>query len=402
MSSIFPDSSILIDRGNEIIEPFDCPFEILCALVIVYGESGLEEIFSSPIPIANIEKALAIVKSLGSRGGGLLPSPTDGSALVLSPASSPLSSTLTIDVTRIFRDVKYAQQVQDSIYSEESVENFLSAMLPGNILALSLNASGCRVVQKLLDLAFPDEVLHAIIHPEISSKILSLCMDVNGNHVVQKYIDVVEGKRAGCGFIIDAVVGSGDIIKIASHCYGCRVVQRLMSRCPLEDVSPVLEALCSSPETIAKLSEDVFGNYVMQHAIEHGRTIDRERISLCLASMDILKLGCSKYASNVVEKSIRFHNRPIPNAGESVVVTKLVINSILMSVDPITGEPGILTLMKDKYGNYVVRAVIELSPLEFCLEVSHVKQLIIDNSQMLKKFTFSWHLVERLEKSVPT
>jgi hypothetical protein len=267
------------------------------------------------------------------------------------------------------------------------------------MLTLSLNSSGCRIVQKLLEHATYDFVSR-IVFPELSLKIIALCMDVNGNHVVQKYIDVVSGLRGECKFIIEALVGGelgGVVSKLASHCYGCRVVQRLMSRCLIEDVSLIFESLCSSPENIAKLSEDVFGNYVMQHAIEHGRDIDRERISLCLASMDILKLGCSKYASNVVEKSIRFHNTTSDD-GSGVLVTKLLINSMLIAIDPITGEPGILTLMKDKYGNYVVRAVIELSPAEFAIEVAHVKQLIVENSQMLKKYTFSWHLVERLEK----
>ena len=70
---------------------------------------------------------------------------------------------------------------------------------------------------------------------------------------------------------------------------------------------------------------------------------------------------------------------------------------MLVSVDT-TGEPGILTLMKDRYGNYVVRAVIELIRPEFEDEVHIVRSIIAQNAGVLKKFTFSWHLVERLDK----
>ena len=134
----------------------------------------------------------------------------------------------------------------------------------------------------------------------------------------------------------------------------------------------------------------------MQHAIEFGREIDRERICLCLASLNVVALGCSKFASNVVEKLIRWHNKNL--AGNGVVVTKLLINSMLTGVDPVSRELGILTLMKDRYGNYVVRAVLELSRPEFETEVTIVKSLIIENAHELKKFTFSWHLVERMDK----
>jgi len=173
------------------------------------------------------------------------------------------------------------------------------------------------------------------------------------------------------------------------------VIQRLMTKCDIRDVEFIFDTLCESSETITKLSEDVFGNYVIQQAIEFGRDIDRERIGICFASHpEIVRLGCSKFASNVLEKSIRYHNKKKSGG----CVTRLMLNAILSSIDPITGEPGLLTLMKDRYGNYVVRAMIELTSVEFARETSVVRTVISDNSQLLKKFTFSWHLVERLEK----
>jgi hypothetical protein len=169
-----------------------------------------------------------------------------------------------------------------------------------------------------------------------------------------------------------------------------------MSKCAPAQTEPLLEALCSNPIAIATLAEDVFGNYVMQHAIDYGRHIDRERICFGLASMNVVSLACSKFASNVIEKLIRIHNKPALSSPNGLLATKLMINSTLAPTH--TGDLGIIALMKDRYGNYVVRAIIELTRREFETEVQLVKRLILHNAPQLKKFTFSWHLVERLDK----
>jgi hypothetical protein len=112
--------------------------------------------------------------------------------------------------------------------------------------------------------------------------------------------------------------------------------------------------------------------------------------------MDVVTLSCSKYASNVVEKLIRCHNKPALSSPNGILATKLLIKATLVLT--CIGEMGIITLMKDRYGNYVVRAMIELTNQEFAPEVQFVKRIILQHATQLKKFTFSWHLVERLDK----
>lgn len=48
---------------------------------------------------------------------------------------------------------------------------------------------------------------------------------------------------------------------------------------------------------------DQYGNYVIQHVIEHGISEDRERIVKCLRG-DVLKYAQHKFASNVIEKCL--------------------------------------------------------------------------------------------------
>jgi pumilio RNA-binding family len=366
------------DGSEEMIE---CPLNLLCALVIVKQISSLMDLdamLNALITADEIDKAFSLLRFASG-----LSKPV---ALCQSPKHR-------IDTPRILRDSKYAVQVQELVGGGSvSCAEFLP-WLQGNVLSLALNPMGCRVVQKFIEVCSQDECM-ALVHPELSGRVIECALDVNGNHVIQKIIDKLASRD--CAFIVDSLVGPDLAVRrMAPHCYGCRVIQRLISRCDTAVVEPVLEALCADPDLVSCLSEDVFGNYVMQHAIEFGRDIDRERISLCLASLDVVNLGCSKFASNVIEKIIRWHNK---NLGGNVVVTKLLINAMLTSVDPCSGELGILTLMKDRYGNYVVRAIVELTRNEFGTEVSLVKNLIVHNSHELKKYTFSWHLVERMDK----
>ena len=370
MEYLSNNGRILVEMPDGSRDLMDCPFNLICGLVITKGISSicdLDELFKYPVMMDDIDRAVSIVKYASScrndpGGGGL------------------------VDIGRVMRDAKYAVQVQEMI-THDTIGQLGS--FRGQVLALTLNSLGCRVIQKIIDVADLEDALN-LVHPELTSRVLECAIDVNGNHVIQKCIDKLPSEE--CRFIVDAIINDPMALgKLSAHCYGCRVVQRLISRCSIDFVEPILEALCSDPILIATLSEDVFGNYVMQHALEFGREIDRERICICLASMNIIELGCSKFASNVLEKAVRSHQ-------DGTLATRLVINAMLTAVDPVTEEQGILTLMKDRYGNYVVRAVIELNRPEFAEEVALVKNIILSNVHQLKKYTFSWHLVERLYK----
>jgi hypothetical protein len=305
---------------------------------------------------------------------------------------------IQIDVLRIMRDSKYAVFVQDMLpsMSREDVSRFVQHTVRGHVFSLSLDSFGCRVIQKLIEIGTTEDVL-GLVHPELASKVVDCSLDVNGNHVIQKIIDVLPS--GDCQFVVDAILADRptSLRRLCSHCFGCRVVQRVMSKCNPAQTDDLFEALCSDPNLIVSLAGDAFGNYVVQHAIEYGRPIDMDRVVVCLASLDIVMLGCCKFASNVVEKLIRSQNKPSLTTPSSVVVMKLLISSLMTCVSD-DHEPAIMSLMKDRYGNYIVRAIVELTNPEFAAEVGLVTSMIVSNAASLKKFTFSWHLVERLGK----
>ena len=175
---------------------------------------------------------------------------------------------------------------------------------------------------------------------ELEHDVMKCVRDQNGNHVVQKAIERVPAEHVQ--FIIDAF--QGKVGENATHAYGCRVIQRMLEHCDEHTRLGVLHELhgCASG-----LISDQYGNYVTQHVIEHGRLQDRTRI-IELVIANIVPYSKHKFASNVVEKSIEF--------GTTEERLKIVQRLITSNE---RGEAPVQMLIRDQYGNYVVRRLHE-------------------------------------------
>lgn len=171
---------------------------------------------------------------------------------------------------------------------------------------------------------------------ELESEVLKVIRDQNGNHVIQKIIELVP--RQHLDFIMDAV--RGQVSALASHAYGCRVIQRMLEHGNEEDKAEIMNELHSSTHL---LITDQYGNYVAQHVIQNGKPEDSTRI-IELVMNDFLTLSKHKFASNVVEKCIE----------HGTAAQRLAIREQLTTA----GSDGTLPLqqlMRDQYGNYVIR-----------------------------------------------
>jgi hypothetical protein len=369
-----PKFRVQLSDGSE--DRMELPLNVICALVILKGPNltDLTSFFSQPIPLSEVNLSMTLIRQFVSANDLRCPSLQE-----------------PIDADRLMRDAKYAQNVTDLILlnatNSDYIHYLVNVDLKGRVFELSVNSLGCRIIQQLLEIASPSDRM-TLVHPEMTYRVVELTTDVNGNHVMQKTVDVLTSMD--CGFVIEQLMT--DIRRVSSHCYGCRVVQRVISKCDNIHKDCLLETLSTDTGLMATLIEDVFGNYVAQHLIEYGREIDRERVAICLSGLDLCELSCSKYASNVIEKIIRSFDSPV-TGHNGIVLIKILINSILLN------PSGILDMMKDRYGNYVVRGIIELSYPDFQEEVDSVRSIVSASSVALKKFTYGWHLVERMEKS---
>lgn len=188
---------------------------------------------------------------------------------------------------------------------------------------------------------------------ELQVDVLKCIKDQNGNHVVQKAIERVPTEHIQ--FVIEAF--RGQVHVLATHPYGCRVIQRILEYCKPHDQAAVLEELhqCAS-----MLITDQYGNYVTQHVIQHGKPEDRAKI-IKIITGQLLTLSKHKFASNVVEKSIQFGT---DEQRRAIVAQLTALHS--------DSSSPLQLMMKDQYGNYVIRKFIR--PLVFLslLHSSHI------------------------------
>lgn len=176
----------------------------------------------------------------------------------------------------------------------------------------------------------------ALLVKELEKDVLNLVKDQNGNHVIQKAIERVPAEHIQ--FIIDAF--RGNVASLSVHSYGCRVVQRLLEHCEGPSKRFIMEELHAEG---SKLIADQYGNYVTQHVIEHGDSDDRATI-IALVTRELFHFSKHKFASNVVEKCLIFGT----DQQRHEIMLKIIEKNE-------RGESNSFMLIKDNYGNYVIR-----------------------------------------------
>ncbi|KAK9049107.1 hypothetical protein SSX86_031927 [Deinandra increscens subsp. villosa] len=132
------------------------------------------------------------------------------------------------------------------------------------------------------------------------------------------------------------------------------------------------------------LAQDQYGNYVVQHVLQHGKPHERSSI-ISKLSGQIVKMSLQKFSSNVVEKCLTYG---------SPSERQLLVKEMLGSTDE--NEP-LQAMMEDHFGNYVVQKVLETCEnqnREFFL--SRIKIRLA----ALKRYTFGKHIVSRVEKLI--
>lgn len=256
--------------------------------------------------------------------------------------------------------------------------------LRAHVVPLTLQTYGCRVIQKCIDV-MPPQGLDVII-AELQGNVAKCIQDQNGNHVVQKCVEVVPDR---CGFIVEAFTGR--VRELATHAYGCRVIQCIMQNCPAYEKGIFDELLAD----ILTLTEDQYGNYVVQHVLLHTSEKQAELVFDKLKD-HFYRFSVHKFASNVME---RLFSRA------SDAQRLYIIQSITRELNGVPPEDcgeGVLKpptqlfyMMKDQFANYVIQKVVD-----HCSD-AHKRLLMLSTQPYvatLRRFTFGKHMVARLER----
>ncbi|TFK54861.1 ARM repeat-containing protein [Heliocybe sulcata] len=217
-------------------------------------------------------------------------------------------------------------------------KTLLANTMEGHILGLSLQMYGCRVVQKAVEYILPEQ--QGLFVKELEPHVMRCVKDANGNHVIQKLIERVAPERL-------AFVNSfkGNVFELATHPYGCRVLQRCFEHLPDDNTRPLLDEL---HKYTINLMQDQFGNYVVQFVVEHGKPQDRTLIISKLRGQ-MLNMARHKFASNVCEKAL------VCADPES---RRLLIDEMMTPKQD--GVSPLVTMMKDQFANYVLQRALSV------------------------------------------
>ncbi|ESQ49031.1 hypothetical protein EUTSA_v10019985mg [Eutrema salsugineum] len=297
---------------------------------------------------------------------------TDEEKDAIFPEILPYGRTLMADVFGNYVIQKFFEHGTNRQRKE------LAEQVTGHVLVLSLQMYGCRVIQKALEVVDLEQQVRMV--QELDGSVMKCVHDQNGNHVIQKCIERLP--QDYIQFIISSFYGK--VLSLSTHPYGCRVIQRVLEH--IDDVETQRIIMEEIMQSVCTLAQDQYGNYVIQHIIQHGKPHERSEIINKLAGQ-IVKMSQQKFASNVVEKCLTFGG---PEERQ------VLVNEMLGYTDE--NEP-LQAMMKDPFGNYVVQKVLETcDDQSLALILSRIKVHL----NALKRYTYGKHIVARVEKLITT
>eukprot|EP00443_Scrippsiella_acuminata_P048585 CAMPEP_0115188862 /NCGR_PEP_ID=MMETSP0270-20121206/11227_1 /TAXON_ID=71861 /ORGANISM="Scrippsiella trochoidea, Strain CCMP3099" /LENGTH=372 /DNA_ID=CAMNT_0002602053 /DNA_START=85 /DNA_END=1203 /DNA_ORIENTATION=+ len=157
--------------------------------------------------------------------------------------------------------------------SDTSLSSHSERSVLGSVWLLSQNAEGTRRVQDALDHA-SDEMKEAMLQ-EFHGRAVKAMRDPHANHVLQKCISIMAPNSLQ--FMVEELLErDGLATAVARHRYGGRIVQQLLKKCSVSQVSALAEALMQESVALAGHS---FGNYSVQHLLQNGTEEQQHRLA---------------------------------------------------------------------------------------------------------------------------
>ncbi|KAG2304498.1 hypothetical protein Bca52824_033149 [Brassica carinata] len=236
---------------------------------------------------------------------------------------------------------------------------------PAELLKICLNNYGTRVVQKMIETVKTKQQI-GMVKSGLKPGFLSLVKDLNGNHVIQTCLTSLGPNDTK--FVLDAATKY--CAEIATHRHGCCVLQCCVSN----SVGDQRERLVNEiSRNSLQLSQDPFGNYVVQYLIE--QKVSAAKL-LMQFRMHYAELATQKFSSHVMEKCLRIY----PESRAEIVRE-------LLSV------PNFEHLLHDPFGNYVIQTALSVSK-------GPVRASLVDKVNRYGKLKFSPYCKKIFSKTI--
>ncbi|QCD84094.1 hypothetical protein DEO72_LG2g4444 [Vigna unguiculata] len=207
---------------------------------------------------------------------------------------------------------------------------------PGQLVRISLNTHGTRVVQKLIESLKTRQQISLAVSA-LEPGFLALIKDLNGNHVVQRCLLCLSNEDNKFIFVAAAKY----CVDIATHQHGCCVLQRCIGHSNGEYREKLIEEICANALLLA---QDQYGNYVVQFILDLKIPSATAYIRSQFEG-NYVHLSRQKFGSHVVEKCL------------AVFIDEIRSRVIL----ELLSTPHFEHLLQDPHANYVVQSALRHS-----------------------------------------
>lgn len=235
----------------------------------------------------------------------------------------------------------------------------LNNIVKANIIHLTLNEYGCRVVQA----AFRNMALNSnqqyILDTlgNLEGSVLDCIQSKNGNHVIKLAIELVPSYASS---VINAV--GGHSIKLSNSLNSYTVLQVLIETMS-DQCDSIVHELLGNPK---KLVCSPLSNFIAQSIVSNGK-VEQKSVLITWVIENLHSLCHQRHASNVVEMCILYSN---PKQKQALV--RKICQPVIT-----TGKPYLEYLVDNHYGNYVVQTFLNDSIAKKYLNfAATVKQVI--------------------------
>jgi pumilio RNA-binding family len=192
-------------------------------------------------------------------------------------------------------------------------------------------------------------------------------------------------------------VFEGHIYRMATHPYGCRVVQRMVENLRDDQVGPIVTELLAHA---GELVHSAYGNYTLQALAERGSREQRSALVRVVAG-NVVAFSQHKFASNVVERCLEFGT-----AAEKAALVDEILQPTLAMV---AARPGrtlpdedsgaaltpLQVLLRHEFGNFVCqRAIAESTDAQRAQLIELIRQY----APVLRRYPYGKHILARLDK----
>jgi len=223
--------------------------------------------------------------------------------------------------------------------SDPAVWRKILMRIRSSIRVIAMNQYGCRVLQRVISEI--DDVLFRIVIDAISRRAWMLAVHNFGCHVL--HCTIVRGSGEIVKILLEKASGRRRkkmLIELSKSAFGCRIVKSMLENAFPGDREIIIEAIMGMPRILLLLCMDEFGNYVIQHIVEHFKEKHSMAVMKVLDSR-ILEMAKNKFCSNVLEVLYKKGGREVQDR-----LIKLVDLNFLQEC------------LNDRFANYLVQTML--------------------------------------------